>query len=249
VLFNRTLGCPVMPLELDCEVFDNISYACVDDERITKPIEAKIEAFVLAFEKTLHATSKASPKRTGTGGAATAPTASAKSKSSPAGGSTQQQKASPSGSDAKHSDGAGGAASTTTCRGKLILSFFDKVTTKHWFSSKEEKKVWERWVIPISVSQQHASNSKVQSASSDQLDALRQQAVKKRLLYILQQVNEHKKHIPSTTNKKNNSKLFCYPFDISFVVGNQRNREKSWSFGSAIKKLIKQGPPRLMKQT
>lgn len=75
---------------------------------------------------------------------------------------------------------------------QLSLNFFDRKMTKNtFFANTEEKIPWEQWLIHLSVS----------SADRGGAAAL-EQALRDRMMYILQQVDLKKDHLPKVLPQK-----------------------------------------------
>lgn len=117
-----------------------------------------------------------------------------------------------------------------TTRFTVTLRFYIYSEAKGFMLNQREKMFWEQWMIPITISTQ-----KKKGSERDHRHNQRQQALRDRLLYIIQMMNNKTKHVPPV--KKN---VPCFPFDIVFSDGTKPNTEK-WSFGKMFSQYISQG--------
>lgn len=133
--------------------------------------------------------------------------------------------------------------------GHACLAFFSTSLTKTWLSTKEEKRHWERWVIPITLTSGRGS---IALSSHERARAAHetQKSIRDAILYIVRVVNEKKDHIPPIKAKGKNGANVCYPFEITFTAGAGGKHDgsdgSSWGI-QTFKRMLKQGPPMLMK--
>lgn len=125
---------------------------------------------------------------------------------------------------------------SNSSHGRVCLSFYARTVRKGWFSSKEEKAYWERWVIPLRVVQPAADPDQRQRQHEARRAALRD-----RLVFVVRSANEKKAHLPPVPKS---SVASVYPFEISFSGGD--SQDESWGFGSAVRRMLQQGPPQLL---
>jgi len=121
-------------------------------------------------------------------------------------------------------------------KGVLCLSFYAKSVKKGWLSKTEEKTTWERWLINLSLERQTNKNA----IERDKRNASRQEQLRERLMYVVAMVNEKKDHIPPL-----NKGVDVFPFMISHSGGDRDPHHDSWS--ASLTRILKQGPPLLMK--
>jgi hypothetical protein len=174
ILFNRALGQPVTPKDVECEVFENLTYVRVDDASIVKMVESNVEQFMQSIEK------------------------SGESK-----GTVRYR---------LHFAVECLADAIVTVPPQVGLAFFAKTVKKAWggLTTKEEKVFWERWTIAISISKE---KTKTQT-ERDRKQAARLQALRDRLLYAVQMINEKKEHIPPVSKS-----AACFPFEVILFSG------------------------------
>jgi len=135
-----------------------------------------------------------------------------------------------------------------------VLSFYG-VTYKKYMKVfvREEKVYWEQWLIPVSIVEQKSKSS----SERDRRAQGRQQMIRDRLTSIMSMLNE-KDHIPpfksSDKSSDSSTKLLpatleqiCFPFDITFSAQIPDHTEEASSWANSFKRIIKQGPPMLLK--
>jgi len=122
-------------------------------------------------------------------------------------------------------------------RGKVCLSFFKTITKKNFFGiEKEDKVVWERWILAIVISDIKDKNSADRVRRNHQ----RQQQIRERLMCIVKMVSIKLDHIPPVMKRKLPTPI-VFPFEISSSAGEKN--DESW--GLSIKRLLTEGPPLL----
>lgn len=169
ILFHRTLG-SIVPQEVDCDILD-VSYVRVRDTAIERAVEANIERFSQALNK------------------------------------SREQKST------------------------VSLSFYAKAAEASWFLlAKEKKMYWERWILPILLTDK--PKTAVERARRHETQ---QSAVRDLLLQVIQVVNEKKDHIPPVKPNTNH-----FPFEITWSCGVGSAGDDLWGFNT-LKKMLKQG--------
>src|SRR5437762_1127879 len=104
---------------------------------------------------------------------------------------------------------------------------------KGWWTQKEERIFWEKWIIPISVNNSKinkaasagngsSSSNSANSSQSSKPKVPVHVALHDRMVHIITCVNEKKEHIPPL--KTNAANMMCtFPFTISWTTGSDSN--------------------------
>jgi hypothetical protein len=110
----------------------------------------------------------------------------------------------------------------------VILGFYDLQMKKNWLGQiKEEKVIWEKWVIPIQINISHnlpaaarfrtnlvtEENSNVNIAAVAAPTEKQARSVEAALFSIVKYANEKRDHLPSL---KSNSQVCSYPFEVTY---------------------------------
>ena len=145
ILFHRALNA-IRPCQQECEVFDHITYAKIDDPAIAKTVDAAVERCYHTCEKITHAAHMHHQQQLIALQQAQQHNAAHAGGSVPGGGGSRMSVAGAGTGSAGTGDGAAPADG-----GVLCVGFYALQMRKTWFSAKEERVFWERWRIPITL--------------------------------------------------------------------------------------------------
>lgn len=139
VLFTRAPG-PVRPSEASCQAFPNITYAlCAVGD-----VSRKVDHAVRSFEESA------------VGGQSLAAVGGSRSSTGTLGGALMASNGQPL------LNSAGGTSSSIRCghRGYVVVTFFERTVKKALFGlmSNEEKTVFEKWIVPVTVASSSAAS-------------------------------------------------------------------------------------------
>ena len=114
-------------------------------------------------------------------------------------------------------------------KGKMCVSFYTSHSVQSFFGiiSTEEKRVFERWFIPISV---------VPDSVAPRPSPFNGAMLRDRIVSIVSFVNEKKDHIPPIGD------LLCYNFEITIPS----SAGDTWGFTNFVE-ILKTGPPTLIR--
>lgn len=118
-------------------------------------------------------------------------------------------------------------------RGFLVLSFYDKLQKKNWFSTKEEKRHWERWIVHFEVTRER--DKSITDTETKQKQKRRQEALRDRIEKIIATASRRVDHIPRMPRD-----VSCFPFEITFNCGYNGSQEE-WGLINNLQKMVKQG--------
>mmetsp|Transcript_9531 Transcript_9531/g.14315 ORF Transcript_9531/g.14315 Transcript_9531/m.14315 type:complete len:211 (-) Transcript_9531:208-840(-) len=126
-------------------------------------------------------------------------------------------------------------------KGVACLSFYNVTEQKsgwNFFFQSDNKFVWEKWLVPISI-----TDRKSFSVDSSKHQLKRQEMLRDSVTYVIKTVNERQEHLPPIKqNEKQNevtSKLGCFPFEISY----SKTDKSRWGL---LMRALQKGPPKLM---
>ena len=260
ILFNRAVGW-VRPRDTECEVFNRISYARIDDAALQRNVDKNVDALYAMIDKHMHATLQ--PTVTTTTITATgSPHSHTTLSSSSASTSSHTLSATSKSSAATLSAPSAIPASFT-------LSFYESSPSKSWFGPREDKLYWERWVLPcrVSPSKPHSSpSSSFTSPAAAQRQQLSFMAV---MTAVVAVVNDKRDHLPAV---KGGMEGLTYSFECESVcgggaagagvggaagggesgrpggagAGDVGSDDGGWGLSTMLKKAFKEGPPVLI---
>ncbi|KAK9451707.1 autophagy-related protein [Limtongia smithiae] len=111
---------------------------------------------------------------------------------------------------------------TNVKHAQIVVSFYEKVTRKAWFSKSEEEICWEKWTINVSCITEcdDVERARLTRAAEKQLQTI--------LLQVIEFVNDNKGHIPAIRTAEENP----FPYQITLPP----ETEESW--GTVLRKIL-----------
>jgi len=111
-----------------------------------------------------------------------------------------------------------------TARGQIALSFYEKRNRTSFFgTSKEEKRYWEKWIIPVILQTTSQSKTSYEEAHNKRKQRA-ENALRDCLLDVVARLSKKKEHLPPVNLNKSDPMIFT--FEITPVSGNES--ESTW---------------------
>lgn len=126
---------------------------------------------------------------------------------------------------------------------QLVLSFYEtKKRQVNWFG-KEDRVVWEQWVLNVVVDSPHSTFRPASAPVTTMMQPSRQQqqqaALERAISTILQCVCAHPDHLPPVAT---HSTPLTYPFHIAITGGSR----SAFNLNSMKKMLLNASPPSIL---
>lgn len=124
-----------------------------------------------------------------------------------------------------------------TTRGRLILSFYERHKKKKFFgmSVGYEKKIWEQWIISVTVQQKKLDRATDFAAARAAQLASTKRLLQKQVRAIVQRVNESMRLLP---RRKLGAHELVFPFELNISKG--ETPSEGW-----FSKILQTRPPTL----